>query len=185
MSAISLRPIVITTTPSHAYSSVGASGDVSVPVFTTTIWANSSDHTQAFGTSQSGYWQWYYNLFPQFTLPACAFYFVAYSGTVQSGSIQMDLELLDAASTVLTAASLLVNYTVDLTTFAGFTYNVAAAAPTIGIEKIDMWNAVRVRSTCSNTNLSQLLYYGPLGGTSTPSAFVGYAAPNILVDRYN
>ena len=179
------RPVVITSSQSRKFSSVVASGDSSVPVSTTTLWANPSDHSQTYGTTVSGYWQWYYNLFPGFSFPGAAFFFAGLGGTVQSGSIQMDVELLDAASTILTRASMLVSYTVDLTTIPGFTYSVSAGTPTVGSEKIDTWNAVRIRSTCSNTNLSQILNYGPLGGTSGPSAFVAYAVSFILVDRYN
>jgi len=185
MSGIAFRPLVVVNTQSHQISTVGANGDSTVPVSTTTLWANSSDHTQTYGNSYSGFWQWNYNLFPSFTFPAAAFFFAGLAGTVQNGSIQMDLELLDASAALLTSASLLVSYTVDLTTIPGFTYSISAGNPTVGSEKIAAWNAVRVRSTCSNTNLSQVLNFGPLGGGSTPSAFVAYAAPFIIVDRYN
>lgn len=185
MSNLSLRPLVITSSQSTLNFSVGAPGDISVPIFETVVWANASDHTQTYGNSQSGYWQWWFNLLPAFSFPGCATFFAGLGGTVQSGSVQLDLELLDAATTVLTRASMLVSYTVDLTTIPGFTYSVSASLPTVGVEKIDTFNAVRVRSTCSNTNLSQVLNYGPLGGGPATSASVSYVAPHILVDRYN
>ncbi len=184
MSAQALRPLVVINTQSNQIATVGANGDSSVPVLTTTIWANSSDHTQTYGRTVSGYWQWNYNLFPAFSFPGAAFFFAGLGGTVQSGSLQMDLELLDASSTILTRASMLVNYSVDLTTIPGFTYSVSAGNPTVGTEKIEAWSAVRVRSTCSNTNLHFILNYGPLAGPPDPSAYAAYAAPFIIVDRY-
>jgi hypothetical protein len=181
---IALRSIVITSTQSRQTQSAGGSGDISVGVATTTTWANPADHSQTYGISQSGPWQWYVNIFPEFGFPACASFFIGYGGTVQSGSVELDLELLDASSSVLTSASMSVNYSVDLTTFVGFTYNVIAGPLTAGPEKIDSWNAVRVRSTCNNTNLNQLLNYGPLGSFPIVGAFVVYPQTNTIIDRF-
>jgi hypothetical protein len=184
MDATHLRPLVITSSQSRQTLSAGASGDVSVGVATTTLWFDASDHSKTYGQSRSGYWQWNFNLFPTFAFPGCASFYPALGGTVQSGSIQMDLELLDGSASILTSASMVVNYSVDLSTVPGFTYSVSAGAPSAGSEKIDAWNAVRVRSTCSNTNLNQVLNYGPLGSFATPSAYVTYPLLSTFTDRY-
>ena len=178
-----LRPLVVTWTPGDATTSIGAAGDISMGSSETTVWADDSDHTQTFGGAVNGFWQWYVNLFPAFDFPGAAGYFAPLGGSVQSGALQVYLDLLDGSSNVLTSASMSASYSVDLTTIPGFTYAVSATQPVCGSEKIPAWNAVRVRCSCGNTNLSELLNYGAFGIGPNPSASVYWPADASFVEK--
>ena len=176
-----LRPIVYTRTPKTALSSVGATGDISQPVATTTLWADPSNHATSYGVSATGYWRLGTNLFAQFLYPTQAIYLVGFAGTIQSGTVQTDLELLDASSNILTSASMLVSYVVNLTSLAAFDYATSVNWQTSGTQVITQWNAVRVRSTCSNTNLNSLLNFGPFGGGASPTATLYFTDKTTIV----
>jgi hypothetical protein len=176
----SLRPVVFKRTPSIGLTALGATGDITQSVATVTIWADPADHTKTFGQSPNGFWRFGTNLFAEFTFPTQASFLVGYLGTIQSGTVQVDLELLDSSSTVLTSGSTIVTYIVNCTSFPSFDYTITLNSQTIGSQVIPQWNAVRVRSTCSNTNLSSLLNYGPLGTSPDPAAQVFYPV-NALV----
>jgi len=93
-----LRPIVFNTLPSINLLQVGAAGDLSQTVAVTTLWADPSNHATTYGPTANGFWKFGTNLFPQFLFPATAGFLIGFSGTIQSGTVQMDLELLDASS---------------------------------------------------------------------------------------
>jgi hypothetical protein len=178
-----LRPLVVTWAPDDATTSIGAAGDISMSSSETVVWADDSDHTQTFGDAVNGFWQWYVNLFPAFDFAGAAGYFAPLGGSIQGGTLQLYLDLLDASSTVLTSASMSASYSVDLTTILGFTYTVSATQPVWGSEKIPAWNAVRVRCTCGNTNLNELLNYGAFGVGPNPTASVYWPADATLVEN--
>jgi hypothetical protein len=178
-----LRPIVITWTPDQTLTSVGASGDISLSFSETILWADVSDHSQTYGVAVNGFWQWYLNLFPAFDFPGGAGYTGAFGPTVQSGTLSLTLDLLDAASSVLTSASTSASYSVDLTSIFSFTYSLSTAQPICGSEQILEWNAVRVRCSCSNTNLNLLLNYGAFGISGDPSVSVYWPSNPTFVEK--
>jgi hypothetical protein len=180
-----LRPTIITYGQSRQTHSVGGSGDISTPVSETVIWANDADHTQFFVDASAipnGQWFWNQTIFSEFGFPGAASFFLAYGGTTQNGTVQMDIELLDSTLTVLTSSSAVVSYSVDLTTIPGFKYTVSFVSLTYAPDTTANFNAVRVRSTCSNTNLSQLLNYASHGSFPIVGAFVVYPSTSTQID---
>src|SRR5262249_9608502 len=140
-----------------------------------------SNHAATYGNSATGYWRFGTNLFPQFLYPTQATFLVGFVGTVQSGTVQMDLELLDASSNILTSASMLVTYVINLTSAPAFDYATTVNSQTTGTQVLAQWNAVRVRSTCSNTNLSSLLNFGPFGAGASPTATLYFTDKTTVV----
>ena len=180
----SLRPIVCNKLGSNNLILVGAAGDISQPVAVTTLWANPSNHAITYRNQR----EWILeirdqSLSMQFLFPAQASFLVGLSGTIQSGTVQMDIELLDAMSTILTSASMLVTYVVNCTSFTSFDYNLTLNSQTQGTQSIAQWNALRVRSTCSNTNLNLLLNYGSSGSSSDPSASILYPPSSTVMQK--
>jgi hypothetical protein len=176
-----LRPIVYTRVPKTPLTSISGTGDISQPVATTTLWADPSNHATTYGVSATGYWRLGTNLFAQFLYPTQATYLVGFAGTIQSGTVQMDLELLDASSNILTSASMLVSYVVNLINPGSFDYAANVNSQTAGTQVLAQWNAVRVRSTCSNTNLNSLLNFGPFGSGASPTATLYYTDRSTVV----
>lgn len=133
--------------PDEALLTTGFTGDLTVNSSELFTWASAIDHTQTFGKSKNGFWQWGVNLFPLYAFGQIS----AIPLADQSGTVEFDYQLLDATGAILTQASVVASFSI---TIATPTYTQQLISYTIGTEQITEFNAFYFQCLVSNTDLS-------------------------------